>query len=98
MNGGNCNKKGKWDENLDRSDSDLDDESMNEMLAQIGSAKAYSSSTGQKGYVGHSMLTKDKIEHKTLIIWDPKLNWILYPRFCQLYLLTLPIKNLLQWS
>ena len=75
-NNGNCSKKGKRNKNLDESDSDLDlvEDSMNDILAQVVSAKASSSSTGQNVYVSHSMLTRDRSKHKTLIIWDPKLN------------------------
>ena len=79
-NGDDSNKKVKLDENQEESDSDLNEDSMNDMLAQVVSAKAFSSSTGQKKYVSHSMLTKDKSKHKTLIIWDPKLNWIFVPK------------------
>ena len=76
MNGNDSNKKGKLDENQEKSDRDLEEDLMNDMLAQVISAKASSSSTGQKVYV---MLTKDKSEHKTLIIWNPKLSWIFVP-------------------
>ena len=60
MKGSASNKKGKHDENLEESDGDLDEESMNDMLAQVISVKASSSLTGQKVYGSHSMLTKDK--------------------------------------
>ena len=53
MNGGNCNKKVSRMKLLDKSDSDLDEESMNDMLVQVVSAKASSSSTGQKVYISH---------------------------------------------
>ena len=80
MKGGASNKRSRRDENLEESDSDLDEDSLNDMLAQVVNTKASSSSTGQMVYVSHSMLTKDKSEHKALIIWDPKLNWIFVPK------------------
>ena len=58
-------KKSKQHENLNESDGDLDDESTNNMLAQVVSVKASSGSTGQKVCTSHFMLTKDRSEHKT---------------------------------
>ena len=49
---------------------------MNDMLDQVVSAKVSSGSTEQKVYVSHSMLMKERSEHKKLIIQDPKLNWV----------------------
>ena len=68
MNGGKTNQKGKWDEDLEKDGSDLDNKSMNDMLTQVVSVEASSGLTGQKVYVSHSMLMKERSEQKKLII------------------------------
>ena len=52
---------------------------MNNILAQFVSVNASSGLTGQKVYVSHSMMTKDRSKHTKLIILDPRLNWIFVP-------------------